>query len=963
MKKLLFLLLTITTSQVFSQGGWTRPNNSHGTLQKGTGGDSAVYLPTGDGIPSGAIASYTYPIRKSNLYFDSANFRLYVYSPKTNTWDTIHVGATGGSVDWKTTGNTGTVSGTNFLGTTDSVDLIFKRNNVEVGRFGYNTTLGVTEFASTYSISSLYATHQALRITSGISPNTRYGTFDPSTITAARSWILPDASGTIALTSDIPSVSGTLNYISKFTPSGTTLGNSLLYDNGTSIGIGTTSPTGKLTIKTDNINSTQTDATGTYLTTNAATVGAQRKYSPAMVQEGFAWEDFFGGSQSHKWRTDVETNPGSFITSSNLRIQSSLAGAAYLNTFKLNQDSGLHVYSNIGTTGSVNDIKLGYLRGTSFFGTIPATGATGVGNLSIGNTTMYSMKGGSYNTAGGDFALANDTSIGFNTIYGYAGAKDNKSGYGLSGFGNNVLWKNTTGIKNAAFGGGGLESNTTGSFNYSGGHDGMYRNVSGSYNSGTGYINFSNLISGVGNTGDGYAVGGRITTGSYNFFGGYYSGGDALQKVDAVNSIVLGTNSYATEDSVVVLGADLIKKTYLKGELYASGLTTALTDTVLYYNPTSDKITYGLKPSSGGGTVTGTGTANTMTKFLTSSSIGNSSVTDDGSTVSSAIKIAITPPTDIQNTLTINENGGNKALQFGTLAASDAYGGFWAGNVTPSGSNYTFIGNNNELVFNAASNIDFRIGAGQRWQINSAGHFVTPTDNTYDIGASGATRPRTGYFGTSIGIGVSPTAALHLKAGTATANTASQKVNDGIVNTTAEAGAREMQSGFYDTKASGLRYALGGNIFDFKADSSNSGSTETDAYTYTIPANALAVDGDKISFTYTVNLTDLTSTAQIKVVAYTNTIGNTGALTVSAIGAVVISGWIIRTSSTTVRTSVNISSPGASTAIYTSENDLTGLILSSSGLLKLTLQAGGGTPSSGDLVAKMGTIQWWGTAR
>lgn len=44
---------------------------------------------------------------------------------------------------------------------------------------------------------------------------------------------------TIAVTNP---VSGTLNYISKFTGSGATIGNSLVYDNGTSVAIGTTSP-------------------------------------------------------------------------------------------------------------------------------------------------------------------------------------------------------------------------------------------------------------------------------------------------------------------------------------------------------------------------------------------------------------------------------------------------------------------------------------------------------------------------------------------------------------------------------------------------------------------------------------------------------------------------------------------------------------------------------------------------
>jgi len=37
------------------------------------------------------------------------------------------------------------------------------------------------------------------------------------------------------------------------------------------------------------------------------------------------------------------------------------------------------------------------------------------------------------------------------------------------------------------------------------------------------------------------------------------------------------------------------------------------------------------------------------------------------------------------------------------------------------------------------------------WQITGAvGHLVALTDNTLDIGAAGATRPRTGYFGTSV---------------------------------------------------------------------------------------------------------------------------------------------------------------------------------------------------------------------
>jgi len=51
--------------------------------------------------------------------------------------------------------------------------------------------------------------------------------------------------------------SGTVNYVSKFTGS-TTLGNSIIFDNGTNVGIGTTSPQGKLQIFSDRFNDSLT---------------------------------------------------------------------------------------------------------------------------------------------------------------------------------------------------------------------------------------------------------------------------------------------------------------------------------------------------------------------------------------------------------------------------------------------------------------------------------------------------------------------------------------------------------------------------------------------------------------------------------------------------------------------------------------------------------------------------------
>jgi hypothetical protein len=64
--------------------------------------------------------------------------------------------------------------------------------------------------------------------------------------TGERNYTLPSTDGTLALTSDITSsISGTTNYIPKFTGT-SAIGNSVIYESSSNIGIGTTSPDSKL---------------------------------------------------------------------------------------------------------------------------------------------------------------------------------------------------------------------------------------------------------------------------------------------------------------------------------------------------------------------------------------------------------------------------------------------------------------------------------------------------------------------------------------------------------------------------------------------------------------------------------------------------------------------------------------------------------------------------------------------
>lgn len=49
-----------------------------------------------------------------------------------------------------------------------------------------------------------------------------------------------------------------------------------------------------------------------------------------------------------------------------------------------------------------------------------------------------------------------------------------------------------------------------------------------------------------------------------------------------------------------------------------------------------------------------------------------------------------------------------------------------------------------------AANLRLRTTNTDRWSVESSGHLYAVADNSYDIGALGATRPRSGYFGTAL---------------------------------------------------------------------------------------------------------------------------------------------------------------------------------------------------------------------
>src|SRR3990167_6302910 len=156
-------------------------------------------------------------------------------------------------------------------------------------------------------------------------------------------------------------------------------------------------------------------------------------------------------------------------------------------------------------------------------------------------------------------------------------------------------------------------------------------------------------------------------------------------------------------------------------------------------------------------------------------------------------------------------------------------------------------------------------GAGNLALTNAAG------SQTIQITGDATAGVHTYFNSGNLGIGTtSPTAVLHLKAGTATASTAPLKFTSGTLNTTAEAGAIEfLTDSYYATTTTGAvrRMIVAGNTGRATAQTAANASVAT--YTlgasdasYEVSANVLVTTATTHAFTVTCAYTDEGNTAR-----------------------------------------------------------------------------------------------------
>jgi predicted heme/steroid binding protein len=377
-------------------------------------------------------------------------------------------------------------------------------------------------------------------------------------LSANRSWSVGTHTGTL-----------TANFVPKATGS-TTLTDSLIYDNGSGIGINTTSPydssnfkldvNGGLLIK----NTSGTLAQLILINSNPATGG----------NNGFV--QFTAGGNTATAFAELQSYYGLSIASGALRLQPSggqvLIGTSTTSVFKVDINGTLRVSGQLTLGSTITNGTYTYTlpgaTGTlaltsqipSLTGYVPYTGATGAVNLGAFDLTVQTLTIGK-----GNSSLANNTALGYRTLFhittgnyntavGYESSHNITTGQYNTTLGQSALFTNTTGSQNTAIGLNALLYNTSGGSNVVVGLDAMQHNTTGSSNTALGYNAGTHITGG--------------STPNTTASSSVYIGRDTKAKVDGgANEIVIGYNAVGNGSNTSTFGNTSTTANYFTGSI------------------------------------------------------------------------------------------------------------------------------------------------------------------------------------------------------------------------------------------------------------------------------------------------------------------------------------------------------------------------------------------------------------
>ena len=313
--------------------------------------------------------------------------------------------ASGGSSGWALTGNAGTIAGTNFIGTTDNVDVVFKRNNTISGLLNSNNT----GFGS-----------NTIKLTATGVNNTSIGAEAGASITSGQHNTL------IGYSAGTSSTSGGANVA---------LGRNALYFNtsgNSNIAIGNQSAQ-QSTTSNDNIAIGQQASFGNNTGIRNIGIGTLALYSNTNSSNiGIGYQALYSNTTS----TDnlaigneslLQSTGGLNLAIGNLALRANTTG---------NTNLAIGYYAGFGVTTGGTNIAIG--RESLY------TGGAGANNIAIGYRSLFNSTA-SNNTALGTNAGASLTTGTNNIVIGYNQQLPSASGNNQINIGGAIFATNANG--------------------------------------------------------------------------------------------------------------------------------------------------------------------------------------------------------------------------------------------------------------------------------------------------------------------------------------------------------------------------------------------------------------------------------------------------------------------------------------------------------------------------------------
>ena len=384
----------------------------------------------------------------------------------------------------------------------------------------------------------------------------------------------PVAAVAVAATTPVPPITstGTANYIAEFTDATGDLGNSVMYQSGTSIGINTTTTldtldvAGSITAEVDGgpasgpaVDFRNTPPTGFGL----ASVNFYTYPNQTVPSAQWQAKDIGGFTANQTLYTAGNLNQRNQPLVARLTVKGGTGNVGIGTTTPvapLEVKGNAQVDGNLTLTGSILSGGVPIFQAptgasgnfSAGLGALPPA-TTGANDTAVGDGALQVNTTGYQNTAVGSAALAANTTGYFNTASGYEALYSNTTGTLNTANGVLALFGNTTGIQNTAVGSLALKSNN-GSGNTAIGNIAMW-NISGSYNTAVGGNTLLNYASGSNNTAIGYAAlsanGSLVAVGDNNIAIGYFAGQNIAS---ASNNIEIGNYGYATDTGTIRIG-------------------------------------------------------------------------------------------------------------------------------------------------------------------------------------------------------------------------------------------------------------------------------------------------------------------------------------------------------------------------------------------------------------------------